>query len=298
MRRSSLLFDLDNRPTEAFIALLRNVQVPGDDLPSIDAVLQARFFQKNPDGSPKERWELDKVHINCPLERIKEHLAACGFLNKTEPIGYYQGNEYVHRYTRYDYAAWPGALVTRAVIRLNDLIDAWKSGVRWRQTIVFGGKRPLQSDKENLGACCKALGIKEENLLEAAHCNWQSINPQTELDMMKFVLGMQELPDYFAEVIFVDAPMNPPVKEGGPPVRPTTEDTVLEWLRNNPKPGSVLLSSGAPYGMAMDEAFWMLLEPHGFTVETFGHAAPDLPTENLMREIAGTVNRIRRARKA
>ena len=90
--------------------------------------------------------------------------------------------------------------------------------------------------------------------------------------------------------------MKPPAKEGGPPVRPTTEDTVLEWLKSNPKPGPVLLSSGAPYGMAMDEAFWMLLEPHGFTVETFGHAAPDLPIENLMREVAGTVNRIRRAR--
>ena len=58
----------------------------------------------------------------------------------------------------------------------------------------------------------------------------------------------------------------------------------------------MLVSSGAPYGMAQDEAFWMILAPHKHTVETFGHAAPEFPVETLMREVAGCVHRIRRAR--
>ena len=291
MRRSSLLFGSDNHPTEVFAAFLLDVQVPGDDLPSIDAALQARFFQRNPDGSSKERWELDKVQVNCPHERIKQHLAVCGFLNETKPS-----------VKECPYAAWPGALVTRAAARLFDLIQAWTDGVQWEQTIVFGGKRPLQSDKESYEECCKALNVDHRN--EDVQLSWRHINPgtgtpQTELSMMCWVWHNIPKPrNCMEDGIFVDAPMKPPVKEGGPPVRPTTEDTVQEWLRSNPKPGLVLLSSGAPYGMAMDEAFWMLLEPHGFTVETFGHAAPDLPIENFMREVAGTVNRILRARKA
>lgn len=285
MRRSSLLFGSDNRPTEAFAAFLHDVQVPGDGLVSVDTALQKRFFQKGPDGSPLERWELKEVEMRCPKERILQHLAACGFFAGTQP-----------ERMVYDRAAWPGALVIRAAARLQDLFDACKHGVRWLETIVFGGKRPLQPDKESFEKCCETLDIGGAELV-AARMWWEDINPQTELDMMKWILRVSTLPDYFPETIFIDAPMKPPIKEGGPPVRPSTEDTIQTWLQNNPTPGSMLLSSGAPYGMAQDEAFWMLLEPHGHTVETFGHEAPaDLPIENFMREVAGCVSRIRKAR--
>ncbi len=284
MRRSFLLFDAVNQPTLQFADFLRDIGIPGTNLIEIDTALQARFFQKNPDGTPKERWELDKVHITCPPERLKAHLAACGFVNETKPSG-----------KVYDYAAWPGALVPRAFIRLRDLDHTRQSGVQWGKTIVFGGKRPLQADKEGYEQCFKAmLGTRL-----GAEESWKEKPPQTELEMMQWMWRFYLLsPDLRDAVLFVDAQMKHfPPEENRAPLRPTTEDTVNEWLKSNPKPGSVLLSSGAPYGMAMDEAFWMLLKPHGFSVETFGHSAPDLPIENFMREVAGTVNRIRRARK-
>ncbi len=288
LRRSFDLFDMDNLPTEKFADFLRDVQVPGLDLVDIDKELQRRFFQKGPNNQPLERWELKEVEVSCPPQQLKAYLAACGFMMETQPS------------TRiYDYAAWPGALVTRAVVRLNDLVNAWQNGVRWKQTIVFGGKRPLQADKESYEKCCEAMKIHPSHTYPKQ--SWEAKPPTNELEMMQWVCQNTMQPFSQEKItvppVFVDAPMKPPIKEGNPPVRPTTEDTVQEWLKSNPKPGSVLLSSGAPYGMAMDEAFWMLLEPHGFTVETFGHAAPDLPIENLMREVAGAVNRIRRARK-
>lgn len=295
-RRSALLF-AGERPTPQVVDFMKDIGVPGENLTEINAALQARFFQKNPDGSQKERWELEKVQVNCPIECIKEHLASCGFINETQPNS-----------KAYDYAAWPGALVTRAVVRLNNLVNAWQKGVRWKQTIALGGKRPLQSDEENYEKCCEAFGITDNNLREAARCWWNNINPQTELDMMKWLFATRELPDNFAEIVFVDTPMKPVFDKDDNPVidpktgkpredRPTTEDTIRCWLETSePKPGSVLLSSGAPYGMAQDEALCSLLEPHGFTVETFGHAAPDLPIENLIREVAGCVNRICRSR--
>lgn len=286
MRRSFLLFDAENRPTSAFANFLRDIQVPGKDIESIDQSLQARFFQKKPNGAPRERWELEEVEVYCPREVIKGHLKNCGFLDETRPTE-----------KKYDYAAWPGALVTRAVGRHYDLVLAWFGYyVSWRETIVFGGKRPLQQDKENYEACHLAMGL---DLWDSeASAAWERLNPQTELDMMRWIWEMDshlvrfrhgELDSmYDHPVNFVDAAMKPQ--------RPTTEDTIKEWLKSNPKPGSVLLSSGVPYGMAMDEAFWMLLEPYGFTVETFGHAAPDLPIKTFMREVTGCVNRIRRAR--
>ncbi|HBE90326.1 MAG: hypothetical protein A3G57_03060 [Candidatus Andersenbacteria bacterium RIFCSPLOWO2_12_FULL_45_8] len=301
MRRSALLFDLHNRPTSVFTLFLRDVQIPGDDLSTIDDALQQRFFQKTPDGQPLERWELKEVEVACSTDRIKQHLSTCGFMEKTQP------NEKVCAY-----AAWPGALVIRAVARLNNLARAWEDGVRWEKTIVFGGKRPLQPDKEGYEACCKAIGIephayfdgfdREDEVLREVLAPslylWHKMKLETELDMMRWLWEQVDMPPELRAlpVTFVDAPMKPSGIEGYPPIRPNTEDTIREWLISNPAPGSILLSSGAPYGMAQDETFWKLLGPHGFTVTTFGHAAPNLPVESFMREVAGCVHQIRQAR--
>lgn len=294
MRRSTLLFDADNQPTSVFAEFLKEIEIPGTNLSEIDSALQKRFFQKDPKTQqPMERWDLKEVEVGCSVDQIKQHLTACGFTKETRPNN-----------KTYTYAAWPGALLPRAKVRLDDIIATWDNGVWWEQTIVFGGKRPLQPEKEGFVPCCVALGLSQGHpFFTEAERFWRTRNPQTELDMMTFLwafaflkYGKRHNPQN-QPVIFVDAPMKPPLKESGPPVRPTTEDTVLEWLKSNPKPGSVLLSSGAPYGMAMDEALWMLLESHGYTVETFGHVAPELPIENLMREVAGCVHCIRRARK-
>ncbi|MDB4978537.1 MAG: hypothetical protein JWM56_723 [Candidatus Peribacteria bacterium] len=288
MRRSTLLFTTDNGPTKAFAQFLRDVQVPGNDLISIDAALQARFFQKGPDGKPLERWELEASAVMCPADRIRLHLRLCGFIDCSIP-----------RCWAAEYADWPGALLPRALARLKDLNTVWKSGVRWNQTVVHGGKRPLLKDRESPNAMISLVEevFDCEVTADEADRHYDR-DLQTELQMMEALWHLapfdQEL--RAIPVTFVDAPMKPPLKEGDSPVRPSTEDTILEWLQGNPTPGHHLLSSGAPYGMAQDEAFWMLLESHGHTVETFGHAAPDLPIETFMREVAGTVNRIRKSR--
>ena len=115
----------DNRPTSGFANFMRDIHVPGDDLASIDDALQARFFQKNADGTPKERWDLDEVQLSCPVDQIRVHLATCGFMLATRPErsddGYYK------------YAAWPGALALRAAGRLKDLIIKGK----FREDLFF-----------------------------------------------------------------------------------------------------------------------------------------------------------------
>ncbi|MDO8577471.1 MAG: hypothetical protein Q7R55_01220 [Candidatus Wildermuthbacteria bacterium] len=151
----------------------------------------------------------------------------------------------------------------------------------------MGGKRPLQQDKENVPAAISLLG---SYYYPAATQNLG----ETELDMMRWLWMHYMLPPGLQDtrVVFVDAPMKPPPTPGGQSVRPNTEDTVREWLKSKPTSTDILLSSGAPYGMAQDEALWRLLVGHGIAVETFGHAAPEFAPEVFMREVAGAVYQI------
>lgn len=279
MRRSELLFT-HKIPTAGFRKFLEDIDVPGRNLLEIDAALQQRFFQKKPGtNEPLERWELGRVEVSCPPARFRRHLEWCGFTDKTIP-----------QYWEYVYAAWPGALAVRAGARLADLIEAWESGVRWKETIVLGGKRPLQ-EKETPREAMFTGGLGRGFDMDMP---LTSYGLKTELDMMRWLWTTCTLPSGLrdTQVVFVDAPMKPPATPGGQPVRPNTEDTIREWLKSKPSSNDLLLSSGAPYGMAQDEAFWRLLVMHGIAVETFGHAAPELAPEVFMREVAGTVHQI------
>lgn len=286
MRTSAHLFEQNNKPTERFARFLRDIGIPGSDLNGIDAALQARFFQKKAGSNePLERWELQAVETHCPEAKILEHLSDLGFLEQAMPTQ-----------QTYDRAAWPGALAVRAGARLFDLIAAWRSGVRWRETVVFTGVRPLEQSKEGWEEVLKA--VRMTGRVVPPDTDWFQIAP-TEEAMMYYMWCIADLPDELRAlpVQFVSAPMKPNPKPNGPPIRPNSEDPVHLWLTvHQPAPGSMLFSSGAPYGMAQNEAMWMILGPLGHEIETFGHGSPCLPVENMMREVAGTVNRIRRAR--
>lgn len=279
MRRSGLLFT-HNIPTPQFRKFLEDIGIPGENLSEINTALQQRFFQKKSGtNEPLERWELGRVEVSCPPARFQRHLELCGFVSKTIP-----------QHMTYTYAAWPGALAVRAGVRLADLTEAWESGVRWKETIVLGGKRPLQ-EKETPREAMFTGGLGRGFDMDRP---LTSYGLKTELDMMRWLWTTCVLPPGLRDtrVVFVDAPMKPPATPGGQPVRPNTEDTILEWLKSKPSSTELLISSGAPYGMAQDESFWRLLGVHGIAIETFGHAAPRLAPEVFMREVAGMVYQI------
>lgn len=286
---SSILFRMDDTATTQFARFLKDVDVPGNTLAEIDDALQARFFQKNPDG---ERWELTKVLAKCPDLKFRRYLQLLGFISAKIPREWF-----------YNRAAWPGDLLSRAALRLIDLADAWKSGVRWNETVMFGGKRLINKERENPTEAMKALGLNEE-ALPYLDLTWQQQNPTTELGVMKWLWLVSEvhrkIPEYMCKrtVTFVDAPMKPPIKNGGPEACPDIEDTILHWLEKDmPHSGSMLVSCGAPYNMAIGEAFEMHLHPRAHIVDVFGRGAfSATAAEQFMREIAEAVHRIRRHR--
>lgn len=282
---SSVLFHENGRPTAWFADFLRDVGISGETLPGIDSELQRKFFQKGPDGQPLERWELKEMAIPCPQVKFWRHLTLCGFTAQRIPEKW----DYLH-------AVWPGALLSRMCVRLQDLVAAWESGVRWQETVILGGKRPLMDSEtaESLLPFVSDGFLAEHDLMSFAHKNIG-----TEIDAMIWLWEKCVMPGELRDMPFrlTMTPMKPAASPGGKPIRPNTEDTIHEWLQADPQPGSVLISSGMPWGVAQRIAFQTILEPLGFTVETFGHAAPaHITNEAFMREVAGAVNRIRRAR--
>ena len=295
MRRSDLLFRSDNRPTRAFAAFLTDTGIPGETLDQINEALQNRFIRKV-GGVAVERWEREKVAVGCPWPRFRLHAWRCGFYAQTHPSR-----------DSYDRAGWPGALLPRAAIRLIDLIDAWTAGVRWTENVVFGGKRVIIPARENPKAARENLDLRPLALRSRDEGEGLVLADGTkagdEFGILKWLWGGAQIPAEMRALptTFVDAPMKPPAVEGGREVRPNTEDPAVHWLASDPAPGTILISSGAPYGPAQDEAFWMILGPHEHEIETFGHGCPpamekDQDMDAIMREVAGAVYRIKRAR--
>jgi len=292
--RSQLFFQPNDKPTLALAAVLREVRLHDcNSLTEIDDALQEHFFPKK-DGKPLERWELPTLSLeDSPLLR-----------HALEDLGLVQATAAQH--PSYCYAGWIGATLPAVRKRLFDLVCEWNRGVRWNALILLGSARPFGSvPGENLKDLCDSakspLGFRED---------WKPGNtPISECGMMRTVLYQCQLPPMMAvNMIEVEAPMVRLYESDGSPIfdpdtqrtktrRPDTEDVFRAWFAKNPTPGTMLLSSYAPYGPAQDVAAWMIGGPRGFTFETIGQGAdPQLTLERYMREIAVTVHRIRRSR--
>ncbi len=288
MRRLDWLFHSNNSPTKGFSALLEAIKVPGDTLADIDAALQARFFPKTAAGTNVERWQLPPVDVGgCSLEDFRHHLANIEYWKATKPP-----------MQRYIYGAVPGAAAVRVVARMNDLITAWDQGVRWEETVLFGGERPLDEKIDGLAKLQEAAPIAAFN--ESQYSRLGDELPKTEYGLMRLCWDVfcevgRVPPDLsLTQTTFVNAPMKPGKTPDAPKQRPQTEDPLIEWLANDdPEPGSMLVSCGTPYATSMSIAFESVLGRVGFSeIDFFGHGTPEtLGPEVIMREIAGAVHR-------
>jgi len=295
MRRSNWLFHSNDSPTKGFSALLEAIKVPGDTLADIDAALQARFFPKTAAGTNVERWQLPPVDVGgCSLEDFQRHLATIEYWNATKPT-----------MQRYIYGAVPGAAAVRVVGRMDDLITAWDQGVRWEETLLFGGERPLDEKIDGLVKFQEAFAVFG-GFDPADFSRLGDEFPKTEWGMMRLCWDvlhrMGRVPRDLFEIrtVFVNAPMKPGKTPDAPLQRPQTEDPLIEWLANDdPEPGSMLVSCGTPYATSMSIAFESVLGRVGFSeIDFFGHGTPEtLGPEVIMREIAGAVHRYAELRR-
>lgn len=254
---SRLLFDANHHPTPALLQLLKETNTPHKGtLDSIFTVTQQCWLR--PAG--KERWEIENRFTNASknLPQLFEKLSLINTIHPSQK--------------NYTYALLLGdADATTMRMRIKNLIKIWNKGVRFNSLYILTGTQPLDekvASKEIFLQCT----IKNFPLNK----NWQFNGnlPTTETKMIQFFLDQAILPAEWNDlpIVFVNTPMQP--TKNGTLKRPTTLDTINEWLKlHNPQPSSILAISIQPYVAYQDSVLRDTLRS-SFTIETVGNKYP------------------------
>lgn len=264
---SRILINEKNEPTPDLLAILAETKIEHDGtLPSIFIETQKKWLR--PAG--QERWE-NQTPLTCESDKLPPLFKNLALINEIKPVKQH-----------YDYAVFLGATLNTVRYRLGHLIALWNSGVRFDSIIILAGKRQLDSTIESseslLNNTCTKLSFKSD---------WQFNGqlPTTETEMIRFVFDQTDTPTAWKTIpcIFVDAPMQP--TENGSLRRPNTQDTVDEWLKNNPKTGSILSISNQPY-IGYQDAVLRKALPKEFVIETVGTACSDKKPTVILDSLA------------
>jgi hypothetical protein len=155
---------------------------------------------------------------------------------------------------KYDKAFILGATTYRMQKRLNYLKKLWVQGIRFNKIVWLTGERPLDQRVDGLIERCS-------NESEAARILWEETDLPSE---------MRQLP-----VVFIAVPMK---IEGSSLKRPTTEDTLIAWLKTDPQPCSAFFVSDQPF-CGYQFAVVKTCMPESFDFEVVGEGidAKNLP---------------------
>lgn len=165
--------------------------------------------------------------------------------------------------THYDYALCAGAFLQGVRLRVNELIQAWKQGVRFDQLVFLTGDRALR----------KAPG--EKDFLQDIP---EGYPYETEYDMVRLVWEQTQIPeDMEIQVVFINAKC--PVNQA----RISTKDSFNAWLLDyNPTPGSCLSASHPLYWTYQELGFAL----SGFSVDCIAPSAEGFLKQNDSRIVS------------
>lgn len=250
------LITFDKKPTPTFLALLSTCGIQHDG--SLATIITATQ-KEQPEGflrpKNKERWQLTS-YFEIHTTAIIQQCAALHMLTEIKPVKMH-----------YDYAILFGGIIQGVRARLAHLVQCWQEGVRWKQLIILTGQRPLDPNIE-----ATTTWIDRNNGSLPIKQTWHlTDHPLMETDMIHMVLEQSILPAAWQNIplLIVDTPMQ---KKGTEFIRPTTADTVYQWLSTHPSPGTILAISLQPL-IGYQDAVLRRYLPSSFTLETVGPAA-------------------------
>jgi len=249
------LIDEKGHPTPPLLSLFELL-----DIPSIEAA-KKNWRQRG------ERWDFEEVSSE-KEDAIHALLKDLGVFDQK-----------IASKQHYKYGIVLGALIPAVRIRLGSLLDEWNRGVRFDYLVFLTGQRPLHVEKESI-----KVFLNDKNTDLAFDKDWvyDGNFPKNETEMMRSVFEQAALPEEIKKLplIIIDAPPIPPLG------RPTTESTVIEWLKTNPEKGSCLFFSAQPFVGYQDAILRCYLDPD-FSVETVGRAGGlTFPTAILLDTVA------------
>lgn len=275
-------FDEHGQPSAKLLKLLELVGLPPLN-PSEKALPQINQWAQKNLLRQSERWDTQSDQFEALRPSLFPLLQDLGFVEASSAhFNHYQG-AIVH-----------GGSLSRMHLRLSYLIQQWKGGVRFKHVYFLAGERPLDEQKENMNALMQALPfLTHEEQITIAHAF-----PQAETEMLQLLWFRSDVPEEMREyvkAIFINAPMKKDLKSEKL-LRPTTDDTVIYWLRLKPVFGRYLAITSAPFAPRQDLVI-RTLSPKEYTFDTIGPKANDHETmavflDELARYIYQTYKKI------
>jgi hypothetical protein len=261
----TLLLDSTNRPTDELTQLLRTLNINHDEtLSTIVPETQKQWLRQ----FGKERWQVEEV-FHAHKEAIRDSAFKLGLINEIAPSQ-----------RTYKYAMILGASLTRTRTRLAYLVNLWRNGVKFDCIYCLGSERPLDQAIESEE---KMLDPNNGEMQFKPHWQKPSKLPTTEFEMTEFVYEQSDLPEDFRAIPiqFINSPMR--TTKNGTLTRPTTGDTIIDWLATKPEHGDCLFISNQPFVGYQDSVMRTYMPADFGFMETCGSAAQENPqNQNLI----------------
>jgi hypothetical protein len=176
-------------------------------LPAIVEATQNAWLRK----AGSERWEIIEFYTQSQQKQIAELCDKMGFFGEALPQNQH-----------YAYCCILGAALPTARARILYVKELWEQGVRFDHVILLTGDRNLD-DRIDL--------VPELDLL-----------PRNESAAIELLYSRLPLPQEMRElpVTLIDTPKKDLR-------RPSTCDTITEWMNQSPRPGNCLFISNQPW---------------------------------------------------
>lgn len=209
-----------------------------------DGTLQdlVKVTQKNwlrPAG--KERWEVGEVHED-KRKQLVPLFKRMGLIDA-----------FITTEKSYDHILFMGATVFRMALRLETLKEVLGALTSYQDIVFLSG--------------CRYLTDNEKEFLKKR--GWDPV-AKTEAGIYPRMFEEFAIP--LAKTICIDSAESK--KTDGTSYRPTTADTVKDWLKTNPVPGTAVVISSQPFCHYQKVVTESLL-PKTFKVSVVGVKAPE-----------------------
>jgi hypothetical protein len=273
------IIDLEgNNHSQDLLDILKDLNLKHDGTAkSILDVTQKNLLR--PAG--KERWEIEDIFSD-KKNSISAKLKNLGCISAIYPDQ-----------TFYDYVLLLGGSLKTLRTRLAFASKLWERGIRFKTLVFLVGERTLDERVESKEMI---LDEKNEDLPFRNDWKFSGVYPTTETSLAKIVFDQSQIPLEMRNIniIFIDTPMQK--SSNGLLRRPTTDDTVIEWLSRKPAAGKCLAISNQPFVRYQHSVLKRLL-PTDFYLETVGAQITEdksiaIQLDSLARWIYSEFNRL------
>ena len=207
-----IMFDKNAMPSIDLLELLEIIGMPELNSKNITIDKINEWAQENI-LRQGERWDEQTTKFEMFREKIINPLTNLGFINEINPSS-----------QMYEGAILLGATTCKMKVRLQYLINQYNNGIRFNSIHFLVSERLLENQ-------------------EVEEYKNEIKKPKTEYEAMSKIWENIDAPESMrknVKIYFVNTPMQG-LK------RPTTDDTVVEWLKLKPNDGKYLVISNAPY---------------------------------------------------